>query len=146
MMMASSGGRSFIVNGAGKNLLGPNRVENEARALHTGSVRMRSPSISINRLECPIHVIRKPGSGACWYMDTSVAKGPNFRLGVVSALLVRNFHNTLKIEPVPTLVGTGFTNFSPSLTAGCRYFMMLSCFEQLPSFYNLGSTGSLSSQ
>ena len=64
MIMASNFGKSLSGKGALKNRLGPIFCEKDALAPQTGSVRIRFPSISINRLEWPIHVIRKPLSGA----------------------------------------------------------------------------------
>lgn len=122
-MMASKGGRSINAMGAGKKRCGPMKPEKEARLLHTGSVNNRNPSTSINKLECPIQVMRNPDVGACLYIDVSVVKGPNFRLGVDSALLVRYCHSTVHKEPVLTLVGTGFKYFLSSFTAGCKNSM-----------------------
>src|ERR1044072_3110763 len=121
--MASSGIRSTKATGAGKKRCGPMKPEKEARLLHTGSVNKRNPSTSISKLECPTQVIRNPDAGACLYIDVSVVNGPNFRLGVVSALLVIYRHNTPHNDPVLTLVGIGFKYFLPSFTAGCKNSM-----------------------
>lgn len=99
------------------------KPEKEARLLQTGSVNNRKPSTSINKLEWPTQVIRNPDAGACLYIDVSVVNGPNFRLGVVSALLVIYRHKTPHKEPVLTLVGIGFKYFLPSFTAGCKNSM-----------------------
>src|SRR5256885_16993578 len=115
MMTASRGGNSFNDKGAAKKRFGPISEENDALSLHTGSIKMRLSSISINKLECPIHVTRSPDAGTVLYTLVSVAKGPNICRGIVSALLVKHFHIIKSmLPPVEISVGTGFKNFLPS--------------------------------
>src|SRR6266487_6535835 len=120
-MIASNCGNSFNDKGAAKKRFGPINEENDALSLHTGSVKMRLPSISVNRLECPIHVMRSPDAGIVLYTAISVEKGPNTCLGIVSSLLVKYFHMIESmLPPVDISVGTGFKNFFPSLRECCK--------------------------
>src|SRR6266536_3539149 len=117
MMMAFNAGSSCNDKGGAKRC-GPINEANEALSLHTGSVKMRLPSISINKLECPIHVMRNPDAGAVLYTATSVENGPNTCFGIVSFLLVKNFHIIKSmLPPVDNSVGTGFKNFLPLICA-----------------------------
>jgi len=74
---ASNGGSSSRGIGGGWNRFGPAMLEGEARLLHTGSVRIRFPSISISTVECPIQVMRKPSGG-----PGSKSDFPSFTTGI----------------------------------------------------------------
>src|SRR5688500_6371006 len=93
MITASRGGRSAKAIGGWKNLLGPKFCVNDTLLLHTGSVNIRLPSISISRLEWPTHVTLKPLAGGVLYIDTSVLNGPKVCFGVPSALLFKYSFN-----------------------------------------------------
>jgi hypothetical protein len=49
--------------GGGWNRLGPAKRIGDARSLQTGSVRIRTPSISIRSVEWPSQVTRRPDDG-----------------------------------------------------------------------------------
>src|SRR4029077_5043451 len=62
-MTPSSGGSASSGAGGGWNRFGPAKGNGDARLLQTGSVRMRTPSISTSSAECPNQVTRSPDEG-----------------------------------------------------------------------------------
>src|SRR5882672_8235175 len=118
MMIASSSGNADKGKGGGKNRFGPANETKEARLLHTGSVSMRIPSISISTLECPIHVMRNPLAGVFRKIVASVINGPGLIVGTTSSFdtiyCQRVYH---KVPGSINTVGTGFKNSLPFFCA-----------------------------
>ena len=66
------GGSALKAKGGAKNRLGPLHFVGDARSSHTGSIRMRTPSISTIEVACPIQVMRSPERGLVAYAVASV--------------------------------------------------------------------------
>jgi hypothetical protein len=63
MSTRSTSASAATGTGIGWNRRGPAKLSGDARSPHTGSVRIRTPSISSSTVECPSQVARKPVSG-----------------------------------------------------------------------------------
>src|SRR5882672_12355282 len=61
--------------GTGWKRFGPASRDGDARGPHTGSVKTRSPSISMRTVECPSQVARKPVSDGLDHKSTGFIDG-----------------------------------------------------------------------